>query len=113
MAVLTFEPPDGSRREVDVVQVLDAGYAGRSQEDVAAHVAEPAEQGVPGPAVTPALYPTAPCLAQQTDRVHAQRERTSGEAEWALVVAPVPAGPRRLTAPCRFTAVRRATARSR
>ncbi len=57
MAVLTFELPDGSTREVDVVQVLNAGYAGRSQDDVAAHVAELAELGVPGPSVTPALYP--------------------------------------------------------
>jgi hypothetical protein len=83
MAVLTFELPDGSTREVDVVQVLNAGYAGRSQEDVAAHVAELAELGVPGPSVTPALYPVSPYLAQQTDRVHAQHGRTSGEAEWA------------------------------
>ncbi|EFL33621.1 conserved hypothetical protein [Streptomyces viridochromogenes DSM 40736] len=87
MAVLTFELPDGTTREVDVVQVLNAGYAGRSQEDVAAHVAELAELGVPGPSVTPALYPVSPYLAQQTDRVHAQHGHTSGEAEWALVVA--------------------------
>ncbi|MPY53777.1 DUF2848 family protein, partial [Streptomyces acidicola] len=57
MAVLTFELPDGSTRDVDITQVLNAGYAGRSQEDVAAHVAELAELGVPAPSVTPALYP--------------------------------------------------------
>ncbi|MPY54849.1 DUF2848 family protein, partial [Streptomyces acidicola] len=33
------------------------------------------------------LYPVAPYLAQQTDRVEVQHGRTSGEAEWALVVA--------------------------
>ncbi|MEU3984363.1 DUF2848 domain-containing protein [Streptomyces sp. NPDC026672] len=87
MAVLTFELPDGSIREVDVVQVLNAGYAGRRQDDVAAHVAELAELGVPAPSVTPALYPVAPYLAQQTEQVPAQHPRTSGEAEWALVVA--------------------------
>ncbi|MFF5564831.1 DUF2848 domain-containing protein [Streptomyces sp. NPDC012623] len=86
MALLTFELPDGSTRSVDVVQVLNAGYAGRSQDDVAAHVAELAELGVPAPSVTPALYPVSPYLAQHTDRVSVQHGRTSGEAEWALVV---------------------------
>ncbi|HET6855890.1 MAG TPA: DUF2848 domain-containing protein [Streptomyces sp.] len=87
MALLTFELPDGSTRDVDVVQVLNAGYAGRSQDDVAAHVAELAALGVPAPSVTPALYPVSPYLAQQTDLVSVQHGATSGEAEWALVVA--------------------------
>ncbi|MGS2591307.1 DUF2848 domain-containing protein [Streptomyces sp. NRRL F-5135] len=86
MALLTFELPDGTTRDVDVVQVLNAGYAGRSQADVAAHVAELAELGVPAPSVTPALYPVSPYLAQHTERVSVQHGRTSGEAEWALVV---------------------------
>ncbi|WP_326610317.1 DUF2848 domain-containing protein [Streptomyces scopuliridis] len=86
MALLTFELPDGTTRRVDVVQVLNAGYAGRSQDDVAAHVAELAELGVPAPSVTPALYPVSPYLAQHTDQVSVQHGRTSGEAEWALVV---------------------------
>ncbi|WP_369250443.1 DUF2848 domain-containing protein [Streptomyces sp. R41] len=101
MAVLTFELPDGSTRDVDVRQVLNAGYAGRSQDDVAAHVAELAELGVPAPSVTPALYPVSPYLAQQTDRVAAQHGRTSGEAEWALVVAAD--GELLLTAACDHT----------
>ncbi|WP_411150692.1 DUF2848 domain-containing protein [Streptomyces sp. A30] len=101
MAVLTFELPDGSTRDVDVQRVLNAGYAGRSQDDVAAHVAELAELGVPAPAVTPALYPVSPYLAQQTDRVAAQHARTSGEAEWALIVAAD--GELLLTAACDHT----------
>jgi 2-keto-4-pentenoate hydratase/2-oxohepta-3-ene-1,7-dioic acid hydratase in catechol pathway len=101
MSVLTFELPDGSTRDVDVVHVLNAGYAGRSQDDVAAHVAELAELGVPAPSVTPALYPVSPYLAQQTDRVAAQHARTSGEAEWALVVADD--GELLLTAACDHT----------
>ncbi|MFD3920473.1 DUF2848 domain-containing protein [Streptomyces sp. NPDC058595] len=86
MALLTFELPDGTTRSIDVVQVLNAGYAGRSQADVAAHVAELAELGVPAPSVTPALYPVSPYLAQHTEHVSVQHGRTSGEAEWALVV---------------------------
>ncbi|WP_326718499.1 MULTISPECIES: DUF2848 domain-containing protein [unclassified Streptomyces] len=101
MAVLTFELPDGSVRDVDVRQVLNAGYAGRSQQDVAAHVAELAELGVPAPSVTPALYPVSPYLAQQTGTVAAQHARTSGEAEWALVVAAD--GELLLTAACDHT----------
>ncbi|MFE9997039.1 DUF2848 domain-containing protein [Streptomyces avermitilis] len=101
MAVLTFELPDGTTRDVDVVHLLNAGYAGRSQADVAAHVAELAELGVPAPAVTPALYPVSPYLAQQTGRVAAQHPRTSGEAEWALVVAAD--GELLLTAACDHT----------
>lgn len=60
MALLTFELPDGTTRKVDVVQVLNAGYAGRSQDDVAAHVAELAELGVPAPSVTPRSTPSPP-----------------------------------------------------
>ncbi|MEU0394618.1 DUF2848 domain-containing protein [Streptomyces sp. NPDC006208] len=101
MALLTFELPDGSTRDVDVVQVLNAGYAGRSQEDVAAHVAELAELGVPAPSVTPALYPVSPYLAQQTEQISVQHKRTSGEAEWALVVDG--AGELLLTAACDHT----------
>ena len=87
MTDLVFELPDGTTRAVTVSRLLNAGYAGREQEEVAAHVAELAELGVPAPAVTPAVYPVAPYLAAQVDEVPVQHGRTSGEAEWALVVA--------------------------
>jgi hypothetical protein len=83
---LTFALPDGSTREVEVARLLNAGYAGREQDEVRAHIAELAELGVPAPTTTPALYPVAPYLAAQTDVVPVQHARTSGEAEWALVV---------------------------
>jgi hypothetical protein len=87
MPELAFDLPDGTSVPVTVTRLLNAGYAGREQEEVAAHVAELAELGVPAPAVTPALYPVAPYLAAQADTVPVQHGRTSGEAEWALVVA--------------------------
>src|SRR5918998_875202 len=87
MSELAFELPDGSSVPVTVTRLLNAGYAGREQDEVAAHVAELAELGVPAPTVTPALYPVAPYLAAQSDAVPVQHDRTSGEAEWALVVA--------------------------
>ncbi|WP_146360282.1 DUF2848 domain-containing protein [Arthrobacter yangruifuii] len=100
MTTLTFELPDGSTSEVSVLQLLNAGYAGREQDEVQAHIAELAELGVPGPAVTPALYPVSPYLAQQVSEVSVQHGRTSGEAEWALVITD--AGPL-LTVACDHT----------
>jgi hypothetical protein len=87
MPELVFDLPEGVPVTVTVARLLNAGYAGREQDEVAAHVAELAELGVPAPAVTPALYPVAPYLAAQADTVPVQHGRTSGEAEWALVVA--------------------------
>ncbi|GAA1168704.1 DUF2848 domain-containing protein [Pseudonocardia alaniniphila] len=87
MSDLVFDLPDGTTVPVTVTRLLNAGYAGREQEEVAAHVAELAELGIPAPAVTPAMYPVAPYLAAQADSVPVQHGRTSGEAEWALVVA--------------------------
>lgn len=84
--MLTFTLPDGTFESVEVKALLNAGYAGRNQGEVASHIAELAELGVPAPTVTPALYPISPYLAQQTDAVAVQHGRTSGEAEWALVI---------------------------
>jgi hypothetical protein len=86
MATLSFELPDGSTPTVEVIHLLNAGYAGREQDEVQAHIEELALLGVPGPTTTPALYPVSPYLAQQTRAVRVQHGRTSGEAEWALVI---------------------------
>ncbi|MFC7327120.1 DUF2848 domain-containing protein [Marinactinospora rubrisoli] len=86
MPILRFEVNTGEKREVQVTTLLNGGYAGRSQDDVRAHVEELAELGVPAPTTTPTLYPVAPYLAQQADEVAVQHDRTSGEAEWAIVV---------------------------
>lgn len=83
---LTFTLPDGSQRRVGVRSVLNAGYAGRDQAEVKAHIDELAELGVPGPSTTPALYPVSPYLAQQVETVWAPHAKTSGEAEWGLVI---------------------------
>jgi hypothetical protein len=84
---LTFELPDGHRVTTRVTTLLNAGYAGRHQDEVAKHVRELARLGVPAPATTPSLYPVPPYLAMQADEVFAHHERTSGEGEWAIVVA--------------------------
>ncbi|WP_072805311.1 DUF2848 domain-containing protein [Rhodococcoides yunnanense] len=84
--MLTFTLPDGSTETLEPQNLLNAGYAGRNQDEVAHHIAELAELGVPAPTVTPAMYPISPYLAQQTDAVHVQHGHTSGEAEWAIVI---------------------------
>lgn len=86
MSELTFELLDGATSKVSVENLLNAGYAGREQKEVQAHIAELAELGVPGPSTTPALYPVSPYLAAQPQAVDVQHARTSGEAEWALVI---------------------------
>jgi len=100
---LTFTLPDGSQVTTTVRTLLNAGYAGRDQEGVAAHIAELAELGVPAPTVTPALYPVSPYLASQTDEVPAQHDGTSGEAEWALVITGPAPEDVLLTAACDHT----------
>ena len=100
MTALTFELPDGSIQNVVVTDLLNAGYAGREQEEVQAHIVELAELGVPGPTTTPAMYPVSPYLAQQTNEVSVQHDHTSGEAEWALVITD---GDVLLTAACDHT----------
>lgn len=86
LSTLTFELPDGTTSSVDVQHLFNAGYAGRNQSEVQAHIDELAELGIPGPTTVPALYPVSPYLAQHTETVAVQHDRTSGEAEWALII---------------------------
>ncbi|WP_294569906.1 DUF2848 domain-containing protein [uncultured Arthrobacter sp.] len=86
MTTLSFDLADGTRQDVRVTHLLNAGHSGVEAEKVEAHIAELAELGIPGPSVVPALYPISPYLAQQTGEVSVQHARTSGEAEWALVI---------------------------
>lgn len=87
---LLFETSAGTATRTVVRTLVNAGYAGRDQNEVQAHIAELAKLGVAGPRVTPALYPVSPYLAQQSTRVDVQHHHTSGEAEWALIIV----GPR-------------------
>lgn len=86
MTKLTFQVPDRTAVEVEVNQVLNAGYAGRDQERVQAHIDELSELGIPAPTTTPTLYAVSPYLARQASTVDVQHDRTSGEVEWALVI---------------------------
>lgn len=85
MTTLQFSLPTGDTVSVTPSLVLNAGYAGRDQQQVQAHIDELAELGISGPETTPTLYPVATYLAQQTDEVPVQHDRTSGEIEWGIV----------------------------
>ena len=88
---------------IDVQHLYNAGYAGRDQAAVRHHIEELAELGVPAPTTTPSLYPVSSYLARQSDSVEAQHERTSGEAEWGIVIAGPNADDVLLTVACDHT----------
>ncbi|MFT4217582.1 MAG: DUF2848 family protein [Micropruina sp.] len=89
MARLNFALPGGGTVPVETRYALNGGYAGRDGEQVQHHIDELAELGVPGPTTIPTLYPLSGTLAVQGDHVQVPHGRTSGEAEWALLI---PAG---------------------
>ncbi len=78
----------GSRREVDFTprRIIIAGYTGRNQDEVRAHINELAAEGVPAPTEIPAIF------RATLDRLTANGEaeviggHTSGEAEAVLLV---------------------------
>jgi hypothetical protein len=90
MAQLRLDVVDEGPRTIEVGWLFNAGYAGRDSDAVQAHVDELSDLGVPAPATVPTLYPLSSLLARQDDVVQVPHGRTSGEAEWALVVGGAP-----------------------
>ena len=90
MSQLLLDVIDEGPREVEVGWLFNAGYAGRDSDAVRHHVEELAALGVPAPDTVPTLYPLGSLLARQDDVVQVPHGRTSGEAEWALIVGGSP-----------------------
>ena len=88
--MLRFALPTGGEREITVRYALNAGYAGRDTTQVQHHVDELAELGVPAPTRIPTLYPLSASLVGRPEVVQVAHAKTSGEAEWALVVGETP-----------------------
>lgn len=88
--MVRFDMVGGGHREVAVRYALNGGYAGRDTEQVQHHVDELAALGVPAPTRIPTLYPLSATLVSQVTEVQVPHERTSGEAEWALIVGDSP-----------------------
>ncbi len=90
MTSLRLDVANHRSRTVDVHWVFNAGYAGRDSAQVRKHVDELAALGVPAPDNVPSLYPLSNLLARQDRVVQVPHGRTSGEAEWALLVGVSP-----------------------
>ena len=87
--LVRLQLPDGERQVV-VRYALNGGYAGRDTEQVQHHVDELAALGVPAPSRIPTLYPLSATNVSQADTIQVPHEKTSGEAEWALLVGDDP-----------------------
>jgi len=78
----------GELVRVDVARAINAGYSGREEEAVRAHIDELIADGVPAPERVPDTYAVAPnSLRVAPDSVQVVGDDTSGEAEFGLVLA--------------------------
>lgn len=78
---------DGELVSVEVDRVINAGYSGRDQEAVQEHIDELVEEGVPAPDEVPITFELAPhTTLVDPGRITVVGDRTSGEAEFGLVV---------------------------
>lgn len=71
----------------EIADVVLAGYTGRDQEAVRAHIDELAAHGVAGPERVPAFYRVTPGLVVVADRIDVLGPETSGEVEFILLHA--------------------------
>lgn len=79
---------DGSMRDVYFDKLVMAGYTGRDQAEVQAHIEELKAHGIPAPDHTPTLYPCSPQLLTTSDEIWVLSNDTGGEAEFAMVPSP-------------------------
>jgi len=86
MSTMRFDISLGGTREVVVDHAFNAGFTGRDTAQVQEHVDELARLGVPTPKQVPTLYPLSSYLLTQTATIQVPHARTSGEAEWAVIV---------------------------
>lgn len=70
---------------VHIPYMLNAGYAGRTQEKVQEHIEELKKLGIPGPAEIPTLYPITFNQMTLKQHIDVQGEQTSGEIEYILL----------------------------
>lgn len=86
---LTLETKEGQRGfKFPVRRMVNAGYAGRDQQEVRRHIEELRREGIPAPASTPTLYPVITDLLILREEIEVVGDRTSGEAEFVLLVGP-------------------------
>ena len=69
-----------------VRRVVNAGYVGRDQEAVRAHIEELAREGIPPPSAVPMLFPFLTAQLTTADRIEVIGGDTSGEVEYVLLL---------------------------
>lgn len=74
----------GDSLDFEPSRVFLAGYTGRDQAAVEAHVRELAEHGIPAPARVPSVFPLVPARLTTDTRICVYGARTAGEAEFVL-----------------------------
>lgn len=67
-------------------KIVNAGYAGRNQEEVKRHIDELKELGVPAPDSVPTYYPKPATLITYGDVLEVADTDNSGEAEFVILV---------------------------
>lgn len=78
----------GELVQIDVARMVNAGYSGRDEAAVQAHIDELVADGVAAPEQVPATYAVAPnSLLADPDAIQVVGDDTSGEAEFGLVLA--------------------------
>ena len=77
---------DGADRVVGFDKLIMAGYTGRNQDEVRAHIEELKAHGIPAPAKVPTLFACAPELLTTAETITVLGDSTSGEAEFVLFV---------------------------
>ncbi len=75
----------GKRKDINVEAVIIAGFTGRDQQKVQAHVAELAAEGITVPERIPSFYLAPPYTLVQEHEIVTTHRHTSGEVEIALI----------------------------
>jgi hypothetical protein len=72
--------------ELKILRIINAGYTGRDQKAVWAHIDELREKGIPAPESTPTYFPKLVDRLTQAEEFEVlDRTDHSGEAEYALI----------------------------
>jgi hypothetical protein len=75
---------NGGTVEANITELVVAGWTGRDQAAIAAHIKEMKEWGVAGPTVTPMYYRVAASLLTTAHEIEVIGRDSSGEAEFML-----------------------------
>jgi hypothetical protein len=70
----------------EIRRMVNAGYVGRDQKAVRAHIEELAREGIAPPPSVPVLFPVLTSNVTTASRIEVVEDRTSGEVEFVLLL---------------------------